>query len=257
YVRVSAYNGYGDSLTTEAAVLVISPTNTGSINVTITGASPGATGYHVWGPSLTPGTELLNGVSLSTTAAVTGVPSGSPLFPLLDTSACKGFCNIPKNSRTNYGVTFVLEGKAGVCVGRVVGGACTSDDPHPFVLLAPFCGAAAGTGMSAFPAGATDANATTYVCPGSAVSTNDGVFTFYGPSEGTFWTGTDLPGGVFGMTGVMDLPRAALKIDGYRFHVVPGQVIAHNVDIKSANALDPLIFWGQPPPPAIQVRIIQ
>jgi Flp pilus assembly protein TadG len=258
YVRISAYNSYGDSLTFEYNQNVLSPPKKGCLTATWT-AVAGATGYHVW-VGLTPNSETLYSTVAATTVTITDVPAaGARLYPVVDSSACTGFCNIPQSFQQNYGVTFVLEGKAGVCVGGIngsfPGGACRSDDTRPVVLLGPAC---SGT-WAASPTGASDAAATTYVCPNGSVSTNDGVFTFFGPGQGTFWVGSVRAGGIFGTTGVLDLPRAFLNLDSglYKFHVVPGQVIVHNMNINSGNALDPLIYWGQPPKPSIQVRIIQ
>lgn len=253
YVRVTAYNNFGDSLSTERSVNVVSPTNTGSITINLTGSSPGATGYHVWGPSLTPGTELLNPVVLVGSAVVTDVPTGSALLPLFDTSACPGFCNLPGDLRSpgpqpQYGVTFVLDGKASVCVGHTTGSPprCESDSPHPVVMLAPYCG------IGFLSVGGV------YQCNNAAVSANDGTFTFYGPTEGVVWAGTDSgTPGAFALTGLIDLPRAYLKIDATRFHLIPGQAILHHVDLNSSNALDPLVYTGHPPQPLIQVRIIR
>ncbi|MEA2684376.1 MAG: hypothetical protein QOK05_2704 [Chloroflexota bacterium] len=252
YFKVTAYNSFGDSLSNELAVNVISPTNTGKVTITITGASPGATGYHVWGPSLTPGGELFS-TTFNGSVNVGSIPVGSALFPLFDTSGCPGFCNMPGDLRGGsqqgqYGVTFVLEGKASVCVGHTTGNppVCESDSPHPTVLLAPYCNS-----------GFTAVNGI-YQCTNTAVSTNDGTFTFYGPSEGVVWAGTDSgTPGAFGLTGVIDLPRAKLKVDTTKFHLVPGQAIFHHLDLNSSNTLDPLIYWGHPPQTLIQVRIIR
>ena len=256
YVRVTAYNSFGESLSSEVAVNVVSPLSTGSITVAITGASPGATGYHVYGPSTLPGLETLNGVSLTTTASLTVPAVGGITFPLFDSSACPGFCNQPGEPTTSsnqYGVTFVLEGKASVCIGVLNpdGVHCDDTSTSPTVLLSPYC-------ASGFTQVASAGNPShTFVCNQPSAFTTDGTFVFYGPTEGTIRTGSQGAALVFGFSGVIDTPRAFLDIDEGKFHGIPAQVIVHNVDIDSSNALDPLIYFGLGPPPPIQVRLLQ
>ena len=256
YVRVTAYNGFGETLSTELSVNVVSPLHTGSITVAITGATPGATGYHVYGPSTVPGLETLNGISLSSTASLTVPAVGGITFPLFDTTACSGFCNTPGTDPvgqplTQYGVTFVLEGKASFCIGTYDSdsGHCNDTNTHPVVLLSPSC-------ASGFVTAGSGSAATT-VCNQPSAFTTDGTMVFYGPTEGTIRLGGIGAGVTLGFSGVMDTPRAFLDIDEGKFHAVPGQVIVHNVDIASVNALDPLVYFGLGPPPPIQVRILQ
>lgn len=255
YVRVTAKNGFGESISNEVSVNVVSPLHTGSITVQLTGASVGATGYNIYGPSIAPATELLSGATFNAavppSATLTSIPVNTALFPLFDSSACPGFCNIPLRPTENYGVTFVLEGKASVCLGELNGDGIHCDDTntHPLVLLSPYCASgftAAGSGTSA-----------TQLCNSTSASSNDGAFVFYGPTQGTVLLGGQGTGVTMGITGVLDLPRAYLNIDEGRFHAVPGQVIVHNVDIDSVNLLDPLVYFGLGPPPPISVRLIQ
>ncbi|HEV1997914.1 MAG TPA: hypothetical protein VGR61_07290, partial [Candidatus Dormibacteraeota bacterium] len=255
YVRVTATGGFGESLSTESSVNVVSPANAGSIRVTVTGVSPGATGYRVYGPSLTPFAELLSPVTFNLGPppylTLTDLQATGSSYPLFDKSYCPGFCNVPGNSGENYGVTFVLEGKASVCVGEldVLGVHCDDTDQHPVVLLSPFCAggfSASGTGASA-----------TQVCNSSGPSSNDGSFVFYGPTQGSLRLGGKGTGVTLGVSGVIDTPRAFLDIDEGRFHVVPGQVVVHQVNIDSVNALDPLVYFGLGPVPPIPVRLIQ
>ena len=250
YVRVTAYNGFGETTSTELAVNVISPLNTGSINVTITGATAGATGYHVYGPSTLPGLETLSGVSLVVSAKLTTPAVGGALFPLLDTTACPGFCNQPlRDQSANHGVTFVLEGKASVCIGVLSGGHCADTTDNTMVLLSPYC----ANGFTKV----TQAGVDTWLCNQPSAFTSDGTFVFYGPTEGTITLGGIAGGVTLGFSGVMDTPRAFLNDDEGRLHAIPGQVIVHNVDFDSVNALDPLIYFGLGTPPPIQVRLLQ
>ncbi|MGI8610385.1 MAG: hypothetical protein ACR2MY_14375, partial [Candidatus Dormibacteria bacterium] len=257
YVRVTALDGFGESLSTERSITVAAvPPGTGGIRVTLTGLSPRATSYNIYGPSLTPGTELQNGATfaalpLGQSQILTALQGSGPTYPVFDTSACPvGFCNIP-NPGEHFGVTFVLEGKAGVCIGDLSsdGLHCDDTDANTVVMLSPFCGG----GFSSQGSGA----AATEACNPSGASSNDGSFVFYGPTQGTLRLGGKALGVTLGVTGVIDTPRAFLDIDEGRFHVVPGQVIVHNVDIDSVNLLDPLVYFGLGPLPPISVRLIQ
>ena len=246
YVRVTAYNNFGETLSTELSVSVVSLLHVGSITVAITGATPGATGYHVYGPSTVSGLESLNGVSLSTTAKLTVPAVGGLTFPLFDTSACPGFCNQPTaDQANNHGVTFVLEGKASVCIGTLSGEHCDDTSSNPMVLLSPYC------------ASGFTATGGTSICNQPSAFTTDGTLLFYGPTQGTIRLDGPATGVTLGFTGVMDTPRAFLDIRKGKFHAVPGQVIVHNADVDSVNVLDPLIYFGLGPPPPIQVRILQ
>jgi Flp pilus assembly protein TadG len=252
YVRVSATDSFGETTTTESSTIVASPPGKGAITVAIT-VQAGATGYRVYGPSTAANTETLNPVTptcgpVTCTAFLESVPTSVQAYPTVNTTQCTSFCNLPVDATQNYGVTIVLQGKAGVCFGSVNNGYCSSPPglAHPVVMLSPSC------------SGGFTLSGSTPICNVSPPGVNDGTFVFYGSTTGTIYPASTGVGAVLAMTGVIYTPRATLQVDGARLQVVPGQVVIHDALLKSTNVLDPIVYYG-PSGPNIygQVRLLR
>ena len=263
YVRVTAFNGLGETASTESSATV-NPVvaGQGAIQVTIPSIT-GATGYVVYGPAAAsnqevaypptgatiqgpyppPATVLQPGSRGNINFTVTQVPSGTTPYPRFANSSCSaGFHNVPRNPYENNGVTFVLTGKASLCHnGRC--GTAQAGDKTPVILLSPYCSTLSNTDLP--PSGASSP------CPyaTSGTNINDGAFVFYGTTQG--YISASGAGAVLALTGTVYLPQAQLHVDGTsglgyaKFQVIPGQVIMKSFDVYSGNSLEPLVYYDR------------
>jgi Flp pilus assembly protein TadG len=261
YVRVTAFNGLGETASTEASAAV-SPAvaGQGAIQVTIPSIT-GATGYVIYGPSTTanqevaypppaatiqgpyppPATVLQPGAPGNINFSLTTVPSGTTPYPLFANSSCAaGFHNVPRNAYENNGVTFVLNGKASLCLNSRCG-TVQAGDKAPVVMLTPYCSTLANGDLP------TAAAPCPYATGG--INANDGAFVIYGNSQG--YIAASGAGSVLALTGTLYAPQAQLHIDGTaglgyaKFQVIPGQVVMKSFDVFSGNSLEPLVYYGR------------
>ncbi|GAC1329276.1 MAG: hypothetical protein NVSMB17_05490 [Candidatus Dormibacteria bacterium] len=260
YVRITAKNALGESTSNEVSVAIpVGVNGQGSIDLTIP-YQAGVVSYEVYGPSTTPGGEVKAPMTLAqpvpaapppppapappppgpVTARLTALQSGSTPFPIFNNSGCAaGFHNLPRNPYENFGVTFILNGRASVCLTA----GCVDPPaagPRPVVMLSPYCSTLSTDGtLPARPP-----------CPyaRNGPNINDGAFTFTGTSQGmiqALGSGTEL-----NLTGTLSAPSMALKVGSDRgggfakFHVIPGQVIVKSAAVYSGNTLDPLVYYG-------------
>jgi Flp pilus assembly protein TadG len=230
YVRVTALNSMGESLSSELPVTLAA--GNGTITVTIT-AESGASKYQIYGPSTASSQELANGgtTTAPSTTSLTTVPTATTPFPEFDNSSCAaGFHNLPRNQYENNGVTFVIDGKASVCFNT----ACSAAGPTPTVLLSPYCSSLKSTSPST-------------PCPASTsgASLNDGAFVFYSQpaGQGGFYLGGATS--QFGLTGTLFTPRHTLNVSASgQFELIPGQAFLFGATLTSGNSSNPLIWWN-------------
>jgi hypothetical protein len=248
-IRLSALTGMGE---TAAPAEVTTTSNAlGAITVTVTVGSVGETGgYNVYigaagreqyvqsvAHRLLPGAFSFN---------ITTLPAASAKhYPLFDNSSClAGFHNVPhsKDQATgnppaapnqNFGVTFVLTGKAGLCMGTETGANdhhCSPTSSARTVIIQPYC----ASGFTPNPESQTCVNA----------STNDGAYPVYGTSIGAVRTSGTLA--TMNLSGTVYLPRGTLQEDlGSRFTLTPGQLILHDVNVSvNTGVLTPLVYYG-------------
>ncbi|HEV3234427.1 MAG TPA: pilus assembly protein TadG-related protein [Candidatus Dormibacteraeota bacterium] len=150
-----------------------------------------------------------------------------------------GFPNIPSVlGGQNYGVTFILTGKAGFCMGsdsadwhcQPAGSGTTIN-----VLLSPYC----ASGFTPTPASATCTNA----------AAEDGAYAVYGSSQGAIHASGV---GSLNMTGTVYLPKGSLVTDANpgilgllgsmaKFNLT-GQMVVHDVNVNTAGAASELPF---------------
>jgi hypothetical protein len=261
YVRVTAFNGLGETASTETSASV-SPAvaGQGAIQVTIPSIT-GATGYVIYGPSAVsnqevaypptgasvqgpyppPSTVLQPGTPGNITFTLTRIPSGTTPYPLFPNSSCAaGFHNVPRNAYENNGVTFVLNGKASLCLNAGCGNAQAGDKART-VMLSPYCSTLSNG----------DLPGTNQPCPNAVVGANinDGAFVIYGNTQG--YVASSGGGRVLALTGTLNAPQAQLHIDGTpglgytKFQVMPGQVIMKSLDVYSGNSLEPLVYYDR------------
>ena len=263
YVRVTAFNGLGETASTEASAAV-SPlvAGQGAIQVAIPSIT-GATGYVIYGPSTAPNQEVAYPPTAGTVQGpypppatvlqpgspgtinfmLTRVPTGTTPYPLFANSSCAaGFHNVPRNMYENNGVTFVLNGKASLCLNSRCG-TVQAGDKTPVVMLSPYC--------SALNNGDLPPSTPVPACPyaTSGVNLNDGAFVIYGNTQG--YIAASGAGSVLALTGTLFAPQAQLHIDGTaglgyaKFQVMPGQVIMKSFDVYSGNSLEPLVYYDR------------
>ena len=263
YVRVTAFNGLGETASVEASAAVApAVAGQGALQVTIPSIT-GATGYVVYGPSTAPNQEVAyppTGVTIqgpypppatvlqpgspgNINVTLTRVPTGTTPYPRFANSSCAaGFHNVPRNTYENNGVTFVLSGKASLCLNSSCG-TVQSGDKTPVVMLSPYC--------SALSNGDLPPSVATPACPyaTSGVNLNDGAFVIYGNTQG--YIGASGGGSALALTGTLYAPQAQLHIDGTsalgyaKFQVITGQVIMKSFDVYSGNSLEPLVYYDR------------
>ena len=158
----------------------------------------------------------------------------SPCPDGLITNPTSAGTNVPVAAGQNYGVTFILTGKAGICVGAntsaadwhcVPAGSGTTIN----VLLSPYCSVAS--------------------C--AAATNEDGAFTVYGSSQGAIRASG---AGTLDMTGTVYLPKGSLASDAYNICIIvcllghtahytlTGQMVIHDVNIATDTSL-PFIYY--------------
>jgi Flp pilus assembly protein TadG len=263
YVRVTALNALGESVSSAEQSITV-PTGTvgqNAIDVTINTQASATGGYVVYGPSPAPNQEVAYPGSggarpypaLATVAqpagppatvkvTVTNTPSGTAPWPRFDTNSCTGFHNINRNPYENNGVTFVLNGKASICL--TPGCATASGDPTPTVLLSPYCSTLSNTDLPP----AAGVSPCPYAIDGPNL--NDGAYILYGNTQGLIQaSGT---GTRWAMTGTLYTPKATLALgtltggsssDPPVFSLMPGQIIAKSASIYTANGLLPFVYY--------------
>lgn len=248
YVRISALGGSLGSGTTayeSAAPVEVAVTTTAvnkNIHVNIPAGSVGETnGYRVY-ISTVSGQEQLSktiahpAIPLGITTDIGSPTTGAPHYPIFDNSQClTGFHNIPhsKDSNQNFGVTFVLTGKAGMCMGTGYGTGnhyCIASGSATTVLINPYC----ASGFTPNPESSTCTNRLS----------EDGAYAVYGSSIGGIHTSGTLA--VMNMSGTVYLPRGTLQEDlASRFILTPGQMVLHDATISiSSPLLTPLVYYG-------------
>jgi hypothetical protein len=187
-----------------------------------------------------------------TVACMTGFKI-NPHDPAIVDGDCSGACaspgfdNVPAlvgNVAQDYGVTFVLFGRASFCL--VDGCGAPAAGTTRTVMLSPAClnpGAdanAAGSYQPCVPP------ATAAPCDGSAATcVDDGAYTIYGPTQGIIQVPSPAPGAYrFGGVGTIYAPSASLQVtDSATFELVPGQAIVHDASLSTANGGVPDIFF--------------
>ena len=262
YVRVTAFNGLGETASTESSATV-NPVvaGQGAIQVTIPFLT-GATGYVVYGPATASNQEVayppagatvqgpypppatVNQPGLgSSVVTLTSVPSGTTPYPRFANSSCAaGFHNVPRNPYENNGVTFVMTGKASLCHNGSCGTA-QAGNKTPVIMLSPYCSTLSNSDLP--PSGG--ASPCPYATTGSNI--NDGAFVFYGTTQG--YIAASGGGSVLALTGTVYTPQAQLHIDGTsglgyaKFQVIPGQVVMKSFDVYSGNSLEPLVYYDR------------
>ncbi|MFY9614587.1 MAG: Tad domain-containing protein [Candidatus Dormiibacterota bacterium] len=252
-VRVSALSAIGE---TDAPTELSTTSNaTGALAVNIT-ASPNETnGYKVYiGP---PGQEQLAKTvahAFSNPVNVTALPAaGAQHYPLFNNSQCAtGFHNIPHSKdqvpgtlaapNQNFGVTFVLSGKASLCMGTWTTSSdwtCNPTSSAETVLLQPYCAAGFGAGS---PPGPPESQ----ICSDAGTAganTEDGSYVVY--SSGLGAVRSSGGGSRLGMTGTVYAPRGSLIEDsGSSLTVTPGSIIVHDVStgLNLSSVLAPLAY---------------
>jgi hypothetical protein len=249
YVRVSALSSIGETASEpEAAVLA-----SGGITVNIT-ASPSATGGHKVYISTASNQEQLVqtlAAGVTTTNITSLAPAAAQRYPLFNNSSCNaGFHNIPHSRdqvpttlaapNQNFGVTFVLTGKASFCMGtQNADWSCAPTSNSYTVLLQPYCAAGFGTGS---PPGPPDSM---FCSDSSKAGPNleDGAYAVYSSGLGVVQTSGS--GNKMGLTGTLYAPRGQLIVDaGTMFTVTPGQIVVHDVydNFNPVSALSPLSY---------------
>ena len=180
--------------------------------------------------------------------SISGVGTGVA-YPRFDTSSCKtGFRNIPKSpdASQNNGVTFVLFNKASVCFNQN----CTSPGGStPTVLLSPFCSTfrpglpvTPPDQVLAQPAGIAAGTPCTPPYANAGAYMNDGAFIVYSTSQGIVQDqGINSR---IGLAGTLYMPSMSLQIQQNAvFELVPGQIIAHDLNIQTGNKQNPSVYY--------------
>ena len=249
YVRVSALTAIGESAASTEVSATTSVLNK-TIHISMPAASVGETGgYNVYIGTATNTEQLALHIAhpvlpIAVTGDVITPPAASAQhYPLFDNSQClTGFHNIPHSKdqsaspglappNQNFGVTFVLTGKAGICMGSDPGGEyCTPSAAATTVILNPYC----ASGFTPNPESKTCTNA----------SAEDGAYAVYGSSQGAIRTSGLLA--AMNMSGTVYLPQGSLKEDvGSRFSLTPGQMVVHDASLNvNTNLLYPLVNYS-------------
>jgi len=227
YVRVTALNPMGETLSTEVPVL-LTP-GQGTVNVSITRES-GATGYMVYGPSTASNTEVAYNASnptvaqaTSPTISLTQNPTGSLTYPqFVNRSGCSatGFYNIPQRSGENDGVTFVLFNKASICLNIDNSLHCSNavGSSTPTVMWSP-----ALTAGQCNPA------------------LNDGVFPVFS-ATGTGQINLQGSATSLNISGTVYAPNMSLNALQNAQFTIYGQLIIHSTNIQTGNSLNPAVY---------------
>lgn len=276
FVRVSQTNVMGESASTELPITLVAGT---AIDVTILGPAPlGVTGYNIYiSKAASIGqaggfNEILAGsaAALGVTTLTTFPATNALPYPLFDTTACRGFRNIPSrppaypqpqtsnvNALENYGVTFNLYNSASMCFAL----ACSpSGTDNATVFLSPFCSSLSSDknptpvppvhyGTSCFPARkqyeADPSRGPVYT---GGAFLNDGGFVVYSAAG----AGNAGNGRIFandntmhiGMTGTLYAPAGRLVLNNSPTFNLVGQAFLSNLDLGTASTtLAPLIYF--------------
>jgi Flp pilus assembly protein TadG len=143
--------------------------------------------------------------------------------------------NIPTLAN-NYGVTFILTGKAGFCMGANTSSTdwhCVAAGGAINVLLSPYCASGFASGK----------------CINAA--NEDGAYTVYGSSQGAIHASGS---GILDMTGTVYLPKGSLISDPHFLCILvclvgsatlfnlTGQMVIHDVNV-STNTQLPVIYY--------------
>lgn len=266
FVRVTQTNALGESSSNETSVTLAGPQT--SFDLTIPGGSGNFNIYisQAAVPAQTVGNnEILyvTGAGPGTTQVGSFPAATSKPYPLFDTTACRGFHNIPSRPPAypqpptadnpqdeNYGVTFNLYYSTSICLDNVCGG---SDQAT--VLLSPFC---TSLGESAWASGLTPPALYGTSCfPGrnryeadpsvGPIYTgggwiNDGAFVIYSSSKGKILALDSRER--IGLTGAVYAPAMRMSVTrGTNFNLV-GQAFVSSIELgTSASTQAPLIYY--------------
>jgi hypothetical protein len=263
FVRVTQLNAMGESTSSETSVTLAAAQTSFDVSI------PGSGSFNIYiSKAATPAQTVGNNEILAIAAAGPGTTniktfpaSTSMPYPLFDTTACRGFRNIPSrppaypqpqttnvNQLENYGVTFNLYYGTSMCLDNVCGG---SDQAT--VLLSPFCASLASGnsaltppalyGTSCFP-GRNQYEADPSLGPiytgGGWI--NDGAFVVYGSGYGKILALDSRER--IGLTGAIYAPAMRLSITrGTTFSLI-GQAFVGSAEFATASStLAPLIYY--------------